>query len=330
MKIMMKTVLAVTLLSCLMLPRILAGSGPSPKTTDQGLKFVPKRVNAAAAEGSAKSFIGKGASFAVVRVGGLTKCKYAPSLTCDVFDMPLGVQAKPNHILHRNSSVKGGYTVSSKPGQWIHAKICVEEATGRVLAYTPDESYTLEKNRKRPPLRKADLMTKNNAIKLAEGYMRRAGLYASDMRLTHFFRERWQDANYLGYNLVFSSYKPVAGVGEVEFPEKVLITLDAETGELDDLLYEQRVVQADLTPPRISKDKAIQLAQSCLKPEEAKSTDARLIVYVDPDPEGSKDQALAWRVDIYNSSHQEGNPLEAAIDAHTGKVIYYTAWDHGL
>jgi len=288
--------------------------------------FAAKPVNAVEAEGVARSFLGKGGHVAMTRVGSEMKCKYAPSLKCHVFDMPLNVQGSPGEILHRKPGAKGGYTATFEPGRWLHAEIWVEENTGRILAYEPDVAYRYEKNRKRRRLHKSDLMAKEKAIRIAEGYMRRAGVYSSDMRLSISFLEQWYSGeNYFGYDLVWSRYKFVDGVGEVEFPDHVLITVDAETGELDDLLYQQREVHADLSAPKIPKGAAIKLARARCRPDAVVSTDARLIIYVDPDPEESNDQALAWRVCFYNKKHDESNPLEAAIDAHSGKVIYYTA-----
>lgn len=132
-----------------------------------------------------------------------------------------------------------------------------------MIEYHPDSRYTLYKNRLEPIITEAMLLPQAQTIKIAESCMRRAGLSLTGMRPTAFWLESPSlNDNYFSYCGVWYRYVNVQGIGDVRLPESVQIVIDAHTGELDDYLYKNYPVDIEVTPPTVSKERAVELARN--------------------------------------------------------------------
>ena len=207
-------------------------------------------------------------------------------------------------------------------GRPASARLCIENDTGRILDYFPDILYTSSKNRNRDPISENSLKSREDIIRMANDYARKALLPMDGMRTNMVrFRRPKKDTNYYGYELAMTRFRNVEGIGEIELPDVLMINIDAETGELDLLSYREFPITIILVSPTVSKDDAISMAKRLCGPDPTDTVNVDLMVYQGEFPTYEK-QTLTWHVMLSNGPLLEkGYRQDAIIDAASGNVL---------
>lgn len=208
------------------------------------------------------------------------------------------------------------------PGPKTRAWLLVEAQSGRILCYSPDVWYPRIKNNKKPAPKKEELIPEKELIRVAENYIKQAGVSTEGMKLvsSELDTTRAQD-KYYGYWLCWKRFVELSGIGSVEHPDAIMVYIDAQTGELDDFLYKEHSVKQDWAPLKVSKKRAEKIARDIAKPDKIDTIDTQLLLYfncLDP----KKPVVLAWEV-MFNERSEHGR-CGAMIDAYTGKVITWS------
>ncbi len=243
-----------------------------------------------------------------------------PLSSCYLFEMNLDANYPDETVIVNDPKAPGGKKRINKPGEQMKAYIWVEADTGRILKYQTSSGYLEERNANRPMVSESDFISRDDAIKIAEQIMRITNIDMRNMSLTIDELLRYEINKTNIYIFYWARFKEIEGVGSVEMPEMLAMSLDAETGEMIDLSYINHDVDADIHPPLISKEEAIETAAEECKPIGKYEVEAHLCVCLTPNagPDDNKTE-LSWKV-VFDEEELV-RPRCAIINADTGKLI---------
>ena len=270
----------------------------------------------------AKAFVGAERAGELSYTGIVLRKGFPPLASCYRFKLPL-------HL--------------SDEGKPLKAELLIDEKTGRVLQY--DSGYSYEwakwKGKEKPP--ENELISEAKAKEIVLRALAQAGIPSEGMRVAYTKSVRSNVAN--NYSITYSKWVQVQDVGDVEIPVVVLTQVDAATGELFNFIYKEWPVVAPLVPPKVSRDRAVELVKEKQYLKDVSAV-GDVHLKVDFDLQGiskeeaeledddyprfyaeveMKRQVLAWEVSLKGTHPfmKEIVDLTALVDANTGDVFDY-------
>lgn len=190
---------------------------------------------------------------------------------------------------------------------------------------------------KAPTSTARELIPKSQAVRIAQGYVERAGLPFDASRLvvgSYTFREKEHE-----YSIVLTAYHD-----QVELPVRVHLDFDASDGALRRYTSTVHMPVTVSLEPAITRQRAISIARAHCQLADAELDNAHLMVWTVPTPPPAPgetrrvqvdEQALMWQVTMKGRAlHEEYSPArgivtsqravieEFRVDAHTGQLHF--------
>jgi hypothetical protein len=282
---------------------------------EQPTSKVVERIGLEEAKAIAAAFVGEERAKGMRYLGRFLRKTFPPFVMCHRFEIPLGVNLPPEEVKIPDDNAPGRFkVVEVRPEKPLTAKVWVDEM-GRVVTYDADFGYEEAKYRGKERPRESDLLSEARAVEIAKKVVELARVPMEGMRLVSFRLNKPQrDDRYYCYSGTWEKYVPVPGVGEVQFPTSILLEIDALTGELDLYLFKEFPVVVTLTPPKVSKERAIELARKICPLQEIQETEARLKIEPSNLPNWENEQEVElWREDPPRFYREYGMKRQALV-----------------